>query len=1249
MNGGSVPVAAAALFAFLAACATAGSPLERGAARATAAGAPASALAAAGFHDWLHRGDAASAAARFAAALDRDGRDPWARLGASLSAQRVLDEPGEAAQLLALLAGAPAHPLAPVAARRLVDLASRSPAIAGQVERDLGALLDQGRLAGFAAFRARVARAAAAESRGDLERAAALRAENGAVQRWTLVGPFGALAGLELDRPFPPEAGVLPERSQGPAGVATEARSLLAPDGLVALDGEPPGADVWYLASDVRLSRGGQYLMGVGSGASFRAWVDGSPVAERRAFAGFPAAAWVAPLSLPPGTHRLLVKLARGSGRPTMAVSFARADGAPSDAESAPVAPGRAAAPARPGPAPAAAWDVRALAAALEPEVGPALARLVAARDRIENDRETAKALLAEAAALLPGAPLLLAARGEALQDDPTLAERVARSRAEAAFAEALRQDPGDAATRLRQAELLRAGDRLDDVEAILAGLAEPAASRPRALVARARFLAARGFPEGAEKLLEAAPGDCQAREALQDLSARRQALAREDQLARELAECPGGRERLAEHLRRRGEAAAALEIWRRLAGAAPARLEPGFALARALSAGGDPAAGAREVEAMERLWPREPRLPRRRAELLELAGDRAGARAARERALSLDGADLSLRRALALEDGTEVLASMAQDGRAAALAWKASRFRPATSSLMVLDAMAVEAHPDGAWTERVHQVIHLNDPRGVERWGEVSVPAGAEVVSLRSLKPDGRVLEPEEGGGGKTSASLSGLEPGDLVEVEWLRAHRAQGAAIPGFAVDPFFFRVEDVPLFRSTLAVAAPGGAGLEVDAHHMPAPAPRREGSREEVRLEAREVEALVSEPGDPGVTEYLPFVQVGAGAGLEAMQLAIAEGLLDKTRASLEIRELAASVARPPGGASRPAGEALLRAAYDRVAELVEGQGGAWADPASQVLSRGRGNRTTLLKALYSALGVKARLAMVRPFTADPGPYRFPRPDLYGHQVLRVEQGGRAFWLDPSTRYTPFGVLPQAARECEALLLPEPGEAPEVARTPRGEREGRETVLRVALDRDGSASIEGEERYLGFDGAAARAALERLDAPARKQAVEQSLARSFRGLALESLAVEGERRSDVPLVMRWRARAPSVAHLAGERATVDATVYPVRLGARFVQRAARQTPLLVAVEEHGALRMEVNLPRGAEPPPGLERQVDSPFGSFRRSERWDGKALVREEQFDLKRGRIPPEAYPEFVRFAAAVDEAQGEPMALGTWR
>jgi hypothetical protein len=40
------------------------------------------------------------------------------------------------------------------------------------------------------------------------------------------------------------------------------------------------------------------------------------------------------------------------------------------------------------------------------------------------------------------------------------------------------------------------------------------------------------------------------------------------------------------------------------------------------------------------------------------------------------------------------------------------------------------------------------------------------------------------------------------------------------------------------------------------------------------------------------------------------------------------------------------------------------------------------------------------------------------------------------------------------------------------------------------------------------------------------------------------------------------------------------------------------------------------------------------------------LIREDRLDLRRARIPVDAYPDFALFAAAVDEAQGLPLDLG---
>src|SRR6185369_13084039 len=207
-----------------------------------------------------------------------------------------------------------------------------------------------------------------------------------------------------------------------------------------------------------------------------------------------------------------------------------------------------------------------------------------------------------------------------------------------------------------------------------------------------------------------------------------------------------------------------------------------------------------------------------------------------------------------------------------------------------------------------------------------------------------------------------------------------------------------------------------------------------------------------------SEFLPFVQVGAGAGDLALARALGDALADAFRPSLEVRALAQDIlASVPAGAR--GGDALPRAAYRRVAELVVGSGGSFAEGAGAVLSRGRGSRTVLLKAVLDALGVRARVALVRDFGHDPGDHRFPRPELHDAAVLRVEHGGAVAWVDPSTRGAPYGALPPGLRGADALVLPGPGEEVLRARTPDDDgRERRRVRLAIAVDARGDATVD-----------------------------------------------------------------------------------------------------------------------------------------------------------------------------------------------
>jgi hypothetical protein len=1195
-----------------------------------------------GLDAWL-AGDPALAERTFRSAADRDPDDAWAHAGLALVARRALDPRAEVASLVAAVRARPDDPIALTALERLAELAG--PGTGRAIEAGLAPLAAEGRLRGIAAYRARAVRVSAADGLGEPDRVVALRGENGLATAWTVAGPFSASPGLDFDRALPVDRGTFPaEAPVLPGAVPAPARAVPIPDGMLTLGSDTGEAGLLLLGAEARLARGGRYLVVLWCLGSASVSVDGAPVAERRELARHDPVSRAWALDLAPGLHRVIVRFAPPADRGGLAVALARADGAPSDVAWSPLAPGPvppAVAGAKVG---AAEWSTRRLEGALEPAAGPVAARFLAARAMRRYDREGAKALLAEALATAPDAAPLHAALADALDGDPTLDPQAARARAEAALRRVLARDPGEAEARIELASLQRRADRAADAEALLEPLAPPVADRSDALVARAEVARSRGAPEEADRLARAAAdqGSCAAMEQLHDSAAAREAVAEVDALARALAACRGGTERLVRHLVKRGDAAGARAAAAPTGRSRPAAIEPALVRAALELAAGDGAAALRELEAPLRAWPRSTRLWKRVATLRELAGDRDGARAARERALALDGSDLGLRRALALAEGREVLDGAARDGGAAIREWEASGRAADTSTTLVLDSAAVEFHADGSFTERTHQVVHVTDQRGVDKYGETHLPPGAELLTLRTRKRDGRILEPD-GGRAKGSTSLAALEPGDYAEVEYLRAQRG---APEGGSAEPFYFQNEGERLFESTYSVSAPAAIGLELDAHGLEAPPLAREGDRVSARVTRRDVPGLVAEPYAPPNRELFPSLQAGYGSGRELLQRRVGEVVLARTRPTAELEALAREVRAAAGPGA--GGEALARAAHAAVAGRVRGGGAGLGSDASEVLSRGRGGRTLLLECLLDLLGVEARVVLVRRGEEEPVAYRFAGAWLYSMALLRVRADGRELWLDAEPRNAPFGALSAGVLDAEGLVLPAPGEAPAVARTPRAATvpSRREQRLRFELDADGAARLVGRDTYAGDPAGDLRDALERFDASLRRRIFEEALAGAFRGLRLGSLELRGlddreaEMGIDYEATIRGFARRDVTGALR-----LETPIFPLGLGQGLARVGERKLPLDFVAGDPALLRAEIVAPEGMVPVARPDVELATRWGQYRRTERIEGRTLVREERWERRRARIPPGDYPAFAAFLAAVDAAQAEPVRV----
>ncbi|MFT3713780.1 MAG: tetratricopeptide repeat protein [Archangium sp.] len=1221
--------------------------LEDAAAKA-GPGASAHVLALAGFHALLMDGDAKRAQQLFDDSVAKDPSEALALFGQIEMAQRLALPQKVLAAALDLVERQPEHPLAPIAARLVLEIATSAKSTSETVRARVPALLAKEQQPDTA----HLLRAALANcwfELNDTAKQAELLADMGTPTTGTLVGPFSPWHVLATQEPVAPEKdGSLANLTPGPFGPLMP-RTLKFADGRFALSGEPPTGDIYLYVVDVTVPEKARYVLRTVSTMDHVALIDGAKVLSRFSSRRPASTLTTRALKLDAGTHRLMLRVARESQNGQLVIALQRADGSPSKLTFAPAS----------GAAPKWDGDVKleddaeglyptaeSVRRALEDEGGDALAGYLAARDAQGRDGDGALALLAGLPESLKG-PAVSVLRAEASLEDRSVPTRVGRGRATRELEAALVKDPGYVIAKMATAQLaLDDGRQLDALEqARMARDAHSPAGAP-VLQLIARVELAMGLDAQAVVTTRAAeaalPGACDSLLLQYDLARRRDAVKEADELLGKTAHCAGYLSRSAEHLRGRGEIGGAIAQYEAMLARDEGQVGVATVLAGLYTSQKRFDDATKLLQRLRAQWPRHPQLPKTLGDVLEVQGDAKGALAAREAALVLDGTDLVLRRAIERsKTGKELLEQWAISTEDALKSYEAAPGSEDATTAFVLDAAAIQAFPDGTMVDRVHIIQKALDQQGVQTAAEVEIPAGATVLKLRTLKPDGRALEPENIDG-KEDMSLPGVQVGDLVEYEYLLAHPTRGPGLPGFTAGAFYFQVARTPNARSNYVVIAPKGSGMEVDAHNVKAPKPQLEGEFEVLRHEERRVPAYIPEPlGPPSANEWLPFVSVGAGQkGNDGVIRSYADAFFERGAVTWEVEAFARNAVKD---LKTPLGVDAVKAIYAAVHHKLSGRDGGLAISASASVSQDRGSRTWLLKSSLDALGFEARLVAVRAFTSDPAPYTFPNEGLLPYICVRVTiPGGEPVWLDALVRFAPFGELPEfALGGLDAWVLPEPGKPMEQTITPsRLTRPGKSVTLDLTLNEAGELVGKGEETYSGSEAAQLAEALESLSADQRDQALQSALARYFGGADLSKLEVKMDRDVGAPVVVKYEFIARRFARAEGNKLIAASLTYPLMVGRRFLAVPARVTPLFIEASEASSTKATLTLPAGwSLQGPVPEVKLEGPSGTYLRHETQKANQLIIEEEFRLTQSRVPTKQYDAFAQFAGEVDLVQ----------
>ena len=1050
------------------------------------------------------------------------------------------------------------------------------------------------------------------ERHGDDDAEEALVTRLGCLRDWRAAGPFGPYTNISFDQTLPAERrGKLEGKfdlrpgaeDQEPfEGEANGCRVVFRNEEHAA-----PGSTV--VETFVEVAQAGPKLLRIDTPASFKLYVDGQlahTVDRRREIT--PSYSFV-PLQLAAGRHEIELKLTTHSATPSVGVALDW--------------PGRMGSgydPSRGAELPEPSTPLEALVYAHALQGRGDGVHAVATIGLDDGGPEASAAMLVHRIGLLDDEPYLPADQREPMQ---TIMYERAHER-----------DPEAVLPAIRNVA------RQEDQNAIFEGFVRLTEKYPEVVGLRyvvIDMLQQRGRPVEAEAALRQLrtefPEECQPIEKLRDLMRQHQRVAEANAMVEELMSCDAtSHARLGLLLDQRQWDAAAEELER----LAPFMEERPLRSARLRLAvqRGDQETEARIRAELDEESPESHGTILRQVDRALAANQRPRALALLDQAAERDPTDMeglrNLRRDLTGRDdmeafridGAEVLKRYQEDGDP----------YPDAPQVLVLDYMVTRLYPDGSARHLVHQITRVQSEEAKTRMGQYHPPG--RMLTLRTIKPDGRRLEPERIDG-VDSIPLTDLAVGDYVEEEYIRTTgpRLNG----GFLSGGWSFSSTIQPFHHSELIAVVPDGVDLTVETTGpVPEATEERRNGERVVRWLMQSVPIEEPEPRAVPVPPTWPTLRFGWRAGWDPHFMAERDFLMNRSPS----HPMARAICRGLTEGAETREEAVARV-VTFVHEKVEPGGESWGAMAPAMLLAGRGHHTRLVQYLLNECDVPAQIGLVRG-VHEMQPGELANGTLFNSAVVVVpsESGGEPLVVSVGNRDAGWRWVPAGIRGQEAVVLaegfprvrvPDPGPAADAQRY----------AVDVQMGAGGAAEVKVVESHEGAAASGWRSTLRDIpEAELDRVMREAYVGRMFPGANVTELGIENFEDQEAPLRIGFAAEVPRFGRAAGA-GTLVPHLFPADLAQELAQRPSRKTTLGVgseAVEIVTTIRGVVSPERSAQQLPRVELEG---YGGSRyvREASVENGALVIRRSLVLPETNVPPEAYAEFAEFCRAVSTAE----------
>lgn len=601
---------------------------------------------------------------------------------------------------------------------------------------------------------------------------------------------------------------------------------------------------------------------------------------------------------------------------------------------------------------------------------------------------------------------------------------------------------------------------------------------------------------------------------------------------------------------------------------------------------------------------------------------------------------DSRSQRAEGFASGREFYVPYRRDGMELVRRSAQRSFSGGPAVILLSDKVVLLRH-EGPVSVYVHRITRPINKEGISRYGEITLPRGADLLELRTIKTDGEIIEPELAQQ-KPTISMPALETGDAIEEEYVM-HYPELDQTPENALVHSFGSFA-APILHSRLVVLSPADASIRLHEEAGPPQALVGESNGLVVRIWERDnIAQTIAESFLPAVN-LLPTVTAGPA---ETTSDRLRDQLIDASRPGLHASETVWELHLPQNAGDAEKAKRL----YRYVTSKIDSTGPDWTGSAAEdTLANGQGSRAMALLSLARTSGLKAGLLLARKIDHICGKER--RVSCYTEPLVRFWlPGGETVDVDPESDDLPFGEIPPSLDTRDARFirwLAQDEKKPEtvaLSSRPATEKSMAEADL-TFHETDLLADIEVQ---LGPARAQeVRSMLRNAGEHERQAFFEQLAMRIFPGATGVTGTVAHENDPEQPLKLSVRCAAPQFINRQSGAAELDQLAPALGLATLYARTPSRRFPLYVDSLLFESTVFHLHLPDGmnvqALPADFTDR---TEFGEY-------ALHFVRlPGQIDIHRDfRIPvqvvaPEKYPAFLNFALRIDEAERQRISLET--